>query len=206
MPDLPTLLLELEAAVNAVEPRVFERYNSGLSDREIDEIMEKVPFKLPDDLRALCRWKNGCDGAGYGGFLGDFWWLASLPPDNGHSDMIGELWMEDLVAERKPFPDNLKASHLFQLFGDATGCLIFVSCFEEREIQTEIYQADKGHVDTKLMFLGVEMMIRTALEWWQNGVFHSPYEHRFGWSLKTDNRKYFEIGRRLNPGCNYWFE
>jgi len=27
------------------------------------------------------------------------------------------------------------------------------------------------------MFRGVKPMIRTALEWWKNGVFHSPYEH-----------------------------
>lgn len=199
-----SLFQELEAAIRAVEPRVLEGYNPGLSDAEIDALMANVSFDLPEDLRALYRWRNGHRGTGYGGFLGSLWWMAPLTASNEDSLWLREDLTADWTSDQKLLPPDVGELNFLQLFGDGSGYSIIASC-SPREATCQIYQMDKGSVNIDLMFRGVETMIQTALEWWQSNVFYSPYERQFGWDLEQDFNKESEIARRLNSDCGYWW-
>jgi len=197
------LFQELEAAISAVEPRVLEGYNPGLSDTEIDALMANVSFDLPDDLRALYRWKDGHIGMGFGGILGDLWWMAELTPSSETSESLRIEARDyfDLFKEIPPF--DLEKTNFLHLFYDGCGYDLLACCLDHKTC--EIRNRDKGGSDYSLAFRGVEPMIQTALEWWKSGVFYSPSEHQGSWTLEEDYAKHSEITRRLNPDCDYWW-
>jgi len=203
----PALFQELEAAIRAVEPRVLEGSNPDLTDAEIDALMANVSFDLPDDLRALYRWGNGHRGTGYGGFLGALWWLAELKPSDDDSNVIRDefdYYYGRLLKESSPL--DLENTNFLYLFYDGAGYDLVACCFKNQNKTCEVRNREKGGGDFSLLHCGVEPMIQTTLECWKSGVFHSPYEHQFGWGLEEDFDKEFEIGRRLNPDCDYWFD
>lgn len=202
MSNLPALLLELEKAVNAVEPRVLKGWKPGLSDEEIDAIMANVPFRLPDDLRELYKWKTPLD-FGYS-YLGALWHAIPLAPNEEVSNQTREELREDWEREGIALPLDLESIGFLDVFYDGAGSELVALCFPNQNKTCEIRCREKGGAGFSLMFRGVEPMIRTALEWWKNGVFHSPYEHRLGWGLETDFDKKSEFARRLNPDCAYW--
>ena len=218
MSDISLMLTQLEIAINAVEPRVLEDYHPGLSDAEIDAIMVGEPFKLPDDLRALYRWRNGEDGRN--GFLGSF--IQMLPLATSFDTIEGNqptftlkdkshyireevrMWFE-MIKEPPPINlDETEFFYLFDTFGDGSS---HVALWQksERDI-CEVWTFDTGDFPFFYRaFDNLESMIETALAWWKNGVF-TPREHQFGWDLNVDWEKYGELGKQFNPHCSHWEE
>lgn len=206
MSNIPALLTELENAINAVEPRVLQGFNLGLSDAEINARMAKFNYVLPDDLRALYRWRGGSCDSSYS-FI-PWWSLLPLAPDDEESEIYRRALRDDWERREKTLTTDLEAAHFLTLFEDGGGELL-ASCYSEPRAQSEIHQCEMGAFGFDLMFEGVESMIQTALECWRSGVFWSSdwsSEHRYGWELEVDDDKYTEIGRRLNSSCSYWFE
>ena len=215
-----SLFLELEEAVNAVEPRVWEDYNPGLSDAQIDAIMKNVSFDLPDDLRALYRWKNGSDqGAS---FLGPVIQMLPLAEEQAltaesKTPFVAEDWSHYIREEIRefydipdePLPFDIDTKELVCLFDDGGDGTYIIGVFAPQgstccEIW-QFYPADAPSLSC--MFRGVEAMINTALEWWRLGLFASrPHNYEPGWCLDQNFPKALEIGKRLNPDCNYWLD
>ncbi|GBE16368.1 hypothetical protein BMS3Abin15_00182 [bacterium BMS3Abin15] len=53
------LLNELGNVLKAKVPRALEALQSGLSSEEIAKIERDGDFRLPDDIKALYKWRNG---------------------------------------------------------------------------------------------------------------------------------------------------
>ena len=197
----PSLFLELEDAVSAVEPRVLADYNPGLSDARIDAMMKD----LPDDLRALYKWKNGCERVSWGrlsgwGFLGESWPMLPMrsPRDNSY-------WFPKAIVEEVARQTNSAFNpwNCLVLSDDGGGCAIFA---ERSALHPgcDIYYLGRTVDQLRLlMFRGVEPMLRTSLEWWRSGVF-TRWDDEGYWELEADLEKYVAIGKRLNPDCDYW--
>jgi len=205
-----SLFQELEAAINAVEPRVLEGYNPGLMGAEIDALMANVSFELPDDLRALYRWKNGSDNDGFN-FLDGFWsprpLTALAEQDHFHRIQLFDAW----ETYDQPPPFDLNETSFVELFSNGCGGDLVACCFKHRTATCEIRNREKDDLRYYLWFRGVEPMIQTALEWWTSGVFSfsahdgvSPYDGLPYLDFETDFDKKSEIARRLNPNCDYW--
>ncbi len=200
------MFLELEAAIDAVEPRVLADYNPGLSDARIDAIMKNASFKLPDDLRALYKWKNGCERVSWGrlsgwGFLGESWPMLPMrsPRDNFY-------WLPKAKAEEVARHTNgaFNSMSCLLLSSDGGGCDIFAERSALHSGCDIYYLCEAVDAPRLLMFHGVEPMLRTSLEWWRSGVF-TRWDDEGYWELEADLEKYVAIGQRLNPDCAYWF-
>ncbi|HEV3117686.1 MAG TPA: SMI1/KNR4 family protein [Gemmataceae bacterium] len=55
----PELLTKYERMLGQAGSKVLSALQPGLADVEIDALEAKYQFKLPSDLRALYRWRNG---------------------------------------------------------------------------------------------------------------------------------------------------
>ncbi len=200
MSQIPALLAALEIAVNAVEPRLLQDFKPGLSDTKINAHMANFNYALPDDLRALYRWRNGQDqGAS---FLGQLWRMAPLGDE--YSVWVREIWGENCEMLGQTLPPFVEQLEWTYLFDDGSGSHFVGGCAADARVPCALYNCDKGAANFEKVFEGVEPMILTALEWWQSGVF-SPHEGRFNWSIDWDVKEYAGIARRLNPDCCYWF-
>ena len=217
MPDISNLLAQLEIAVNAVEPRVLADYNAGLSDAEIDAIMAKEPFGLPADLRALYRWHNGGEQQWHG-FVFPYCWmlpiaLAAQTPDadsppftlqNSSHHLREEIRMFYEICCEAP-PLDLDAMNFFSLFdygGDGT-VIVAVWPHEEKAL-CQVWMFDPADYPVFYpIFDNIELMITTALAWWQSGVF-TPHESEFGWDLDVNWEKRDKLGKQFNLNCSYW--
>jgi cell wall assembly regulator SMI1 len=54
------ILSELEANIKAKAPQVLEQMKPGLSDEEIIRLEGQAGIRLPDEIRTLYRWRDGC--------------------------------------------------------------------------------------------------------------------------------------------------
>jgi len=54
------ILAKLENALKQQAPQLLEFLQPGLSDQEITELERRAGVQLPDDIKALYRWRNGC--------------------------------------------------------------------------------------------------------------------------------------------------
>ena len=200
MSNLPVLLAQLEGALNAVEPRVLEDFHPGLTDAEMDAHMARFNYVLPDDLRALYRWRNGQkQGAS---FLGSLWRMTPLGDES--SLWIREIWSENCALLDETVPPFVEELEWTYLFDDGCGSHFVAGCAPDARVPCAIYNCDKGAWNFEKMFEGIEPMLQTALQWWRSGVFWGC-EHRYGWHLDSNSTKRLEIARRLNPACPYWF-
>jgi cell wall assembly regulator SMI1 len=59
MPPVEDLLAQYEAFLSSKVPAVLAALQPGLTEAEIDALEKQHKFKLPADLRALYRWRNG---------------------------------------------------------------------------------------------------------------------------------------------------
>jgi cell wall assembly regulator SMI1 len=54
------ILDELEQQMKDKAPLMFESLQPGLTEQDITELEEKGGFKLPEEIKAIYRWHNGC--------------------------------------------------------------------------------------------------------------------------------------------------
>src|SRR4051812_6915784 len=54
------ILDELEAAMKAKAPTLLENLRPGLTSDAITALERQSGIQLPEDIRALYRWRNGC--------------------------------------------------------------------------------------------------------------------------------------------------
>jgi cell wall assembly regulator SMI1 len=57
---IPELLNELETLMESKAPQVLKQMQPGLSDKEIAVLEQNAGVHLPEDMKALYRWRNGC--------------------------------------------------------------------------------------------------------------------------------------------------
>lgn len=104
-------------------PELSDRYNPGLSRKQIDEIVKVLPFKLSEEIYELYQWRNGEANSVYdnGDTIADFLFPdhhlpgnLSLPLWPLHTAVANyqDLWkMEQSSQEnylRENFPENFK--------------------------------------------------------------------------------------------------
>ena len=211
MSTISQLLEQLEAAINAVEPRVLENYYAGLSEIEIDAIVADEPFALPDDLRALYQWRNGGDSVM--GFLDLYIWMlplksqepsGNLPKPNLKVVSDGIREEIQMFYEDKPTPFDLNSKHYVYLFDDGGDGTYILAVFSPDGKNCELWRfIPSDWPALELYFDNILQMVETALEWWRSGVFSSqPFPYSPGWTLEVNEERYEQIGQRLNP--NYF--
>jgi cell wall assembly regulator SMI1 len=54
------ILAELESAMKRKAPHVLDDMQPGLSDEEITTLERQAGIQLPEEMRVLYRWRNGC--------------------------------------------------------------------------------------------------------------------------------------------------
>ena len=54
------LLSELEGTLKSKAPQVLDEMQIGLSDEEIATLERQANLRLPEEIRTLYRWRNGC--------------------------------------------------------------------------------------------------------------------------------------------------
>lgn len=54
------ILSELEGAMRSKAPKVLDQMQTGLSDGEIAALEGQSGVRLPDEIKTLYRWRNGC--------------------------------------------------------------------------------------------------------------------------------------------------
>ena len=91
-------LARFERILSEQAPRVLSSLQAGLTDVQIDEIEVKHSFKLPPDLRALYRWRNG---------TARNFTLDAFP---GHRFVP----LDEALAEREVVRQQVKSSSLIQ--------------------------------------------------------------------------------------------
>lgn len=58
--SMAEILRQLESLMQNKPPAVFAELQAGLSDSEISALESKSGITLPDEMKALYRWHNGC--------------------------------------------------------------------------------------------------------------------------------------------------
>jgi cell wall assembly regulator SMI1 len=54
------LLAELENAIKSKAPQVLDQMHAPLADEEISALERRAGIQLPEEIKALYRWHNGC--------------------------------------------------------------------------------------------------------------------------------------------------
>ncbi|MFD2965919.1 SMI1/KNR4 family protein [Sphingobacterium bambusae] len=63
------ILRELDSFLSSLRPTFYSDLNSPLDDAELDKLEADYAIKLPNDLRALYKWKNGQKESCYASFV-----------------------------------------------------------------------------------------------------------------------------------------
>lgn len=100
---MEALLARLEKWLQANRAEFFETLGPGVTDAVLDDLEYRLDAKLPQDFRALYKWRNGQMTEGFG-----FYASYSLMP----VDFIIDAWegdyakLADLTAEGREFVAN----------------------------------------------------------------------------------------------------
>lgn len=62
-------LQELDVKIHKIRPEFYSNLGSSLSDEEIKELEKEYNVQLPEDLKALYKWKNGQADGCYDAFV-----------------------------------------------------------------------------------------------------------------------------------------
>jgi hypothetical protein len=173
--DLPAKLERLRLISEKAGQPLDEHLQPGLSRQEIDARTRELPFRLPEELYTLYRWRNGSK-PGSRLFLFRDHFFSSL--ENGMADLEG------LAAHgvRNAFPFAAFEGSYYALPSEP-------HAFGPR-YERPVVNAFEG-VD--VYFFSLSRMLDTAIDWIEQGVHKAP-------GTPTDRQKELAIWRQHNPG------
>lgn len=174
----------LRAWREANDPTWKDTLQPGLSDREIDRLAEPLaPFKLPEELRALYRWRNGETGGG----LFD----REFQP------------LERAIEDYQFGLEELDLNPLLFGFCDSNNDRYAVELLASPETSSGVFSLPHGDPDVYLTFISIERMAATLLRAHQEGGYVLLEEDQY-W--ERDLEIYGAIRGEMNPGVHVFHE
>lgn len=166
-------------------PETARNLRPGLSDAEIDALLEKHAFgyELPDEVRALYRWRNGSPQQGERPFI----WYHRL------------LGLEEALERAD--------SHAL-LFGMPDGWLpllwfqeeyYFVICGKKARKAVPVLHRLLEVREATLAFTNVGRLCLTGAEWFESGAVTHDGD---GW-FKEHDAELLSVHGRLNPSARF---
>lgn len=179
-------------------PEYASQLQSGLSEEEIDEKLETIPFKLPLEIHELYRWQNGSKLAGGASNLVNFFpHYVFLPLETAvrqYHELVEDLGEGDQWDEEFPETGSWK-THWFPIFFFDSQ-VYFASCSTELIATTPIWNYYSMYPGPELCYDSLTAMLQTLLECYQTGAY---YLNEQG-TLVEDEHKSAPILRKYNPG------
>jgi hypothetical protein len=182
--SLEERLAQFRRVLEACNPEGARALRPGLSRRDVEERLARLPFQISPDAVALYMWADGAEGA-----------LEILPGahfvslDEAVSEFL-ELWpmRDDLDAIfPQPYRHSLRFLSDYSDGGYALGRLDSPS----RGMVVHLCI----HQEWALAYSSVDKLFETAIECRRRGVFIGD---------EVDFYLYYEVARELNPGMEAW--
>ena len=139
-----TLIDRLDAWIKDNRPDYYSLLRSGVADAELDALEAKFALTLPEDFRALYKWRDGQDEASSDSFQGNYMFMSLSDLTSTKELMDGMIGFdfEEGYWEREwvPFMSNGGGSYLcldaIARNGEAPGRLLgFWKNDEDRETE-----------------------------------------------------------------------
>lgn len=190
METISQLLNEIEKSLQQLHHSCLDHLNPGISSQQIQELFEKIPLQLTQDLRALYTWRNGSkdiDGVTLGelAFFPGFY-LMSL------EESI-QTYME--LRERNGWD-----KFWFPIFASGGGD--FYAMNLAPEAQGQILGFYVCEEETQVEYRSLKSMLATLKACYEQGII---FRNEQGY-LDMDYRKHAEIAHDINPEVKIWLE
>ncbi|MFS9038126.1 SMI1/KNR4 family protein [Streptococcus timonensis] len=184
------LLNEIEKCLQQLDHPCVDHLNLGITSLKIQELFEKIPLQLTQDLRALYTWRNGskdCEGITLGelAFFPGFY-LMSLEEsiqtylELRETDAWGKSWFPIFASGGGDF-------YAMNLAPEAQGQILGFYVFEE---------------ESQVEYWSLESMLTALKNCYEQGII---FRNEQGY-LDMDYRKHAEIAHDINPDLKIWLE
>ncbi len=225
------LLAALEEAITRAYAPAAAQLNAGASDQAIQETEQQLGFPLPNQVKALYRWKDGMN-------IGqEIPFKAHFTSSFGYFASMAEAveTYQYTVLENKEHREKL-----LQLFSDGRGNYVLIDCNEASADYGKIllfdpFAVDEKHTGLTGLYDSLPAFLETMITCYQEGVYsykalvteeenqpedEEPY--RAGFVSDEDYNKYLDydedkevilrtepareqaISKKLNPQSAYW--
>ncbi len=167
MSELTDALELLDYWLSKNHPQVFDRLPLGLEKEEIDKFAQELNFELPQEVKELYEWRNGCRPLFWSAYTVE---PVYLPIDRAIRLDVKEDYSRTRFIENYLLKDK-KMSYSFSLFDDdEMGCR-FVDC--ESDNHTPILYVDGEDCYSVIcLFSSITSIVLTTLESYQQEIIH----------------------------------
>ncbi len=182
---MENLIKELEKEILYHNPSFRNLLGTGLSKDEIDLHLNKLPFKISDDIYYLYEWINGTD---YKAEILPSGYLLSLEEAVNQFETIYAMKEELQEIFYEQYFDCFRFLSDMSDSGYSFGSL-------EPPCNGQIIGLGIHH-NSEIAFKNLSDLLETAIICYQRGVYRKDDIHDF--------ELYFKIGKELNPDLKYW--
>ena len=163
---MQTVLSSLEAWLKANYRAAHGSLQPGLSDKQIDALLNDWPFKLSADVRALYRWHDGLEDTQVQLLPG----LSFLPLAQS-LELAGALWELSAAQVKKGGADFFPPALLPIFSDDANDVLLMVQGFETAEATAPAQVAALQQGQRLYAFTRLEDLLKAALTLLESGGY-----------------------------------
>lgn len=157
------IILKLDRCLLDLRPQYYLELNEPLNDEQMDKLEQHYKVKIPDDLRALYRWKNGQKANCYEAFVNNCMFIplhqalydaCELSSMIGSDFTITNWWNENWIP-------------IFQNGGGDSICYDLKGVFTEQKGQlVEFWHKDN---DRNVIAPALEAFFRKIIKLYENG-------------------------------------
>lgn len=209
--------MSLTAALNEVliqlvrlESPLVSSLQPGLSRKVIDDMVNLLPFKLPEDLYQLYMWRNGTREGSYAEtnlFAHPASYFAPLDLALDNSVHLSEdLITSHLVETWEPLEFEPSA-YYFDLFSDPGDSDFLVPCGIQLLEKPPVVFWSPELGTPRIHYSDLESMMWTVATCYESGAYFlaNAFENE-PLSVDADYIQERQIAKRLNPKVRYWQE
>lgn len=190
MPEQTDLINCLERIFNWLKqnaPSYAEGFLPGLSYEEIEEKVSNLPFKLPEEVYNLYRWRNGTNSPAMI-FVYHYFWHLDMALEIS-SDCVNDPLSQEFRQERG---NPLYLFPIFEYEGE-----YFAILGQTEQVETApVYHIDADAGEVSLAFNNLTAMMQTIAESYETGGYQLTPEGQLEW----DDKKFRSLRLKYNPG------
>ncbi|MBG9377712.1 hypothetical protein I5907_15830 [Panacibacter sp. DH6] len=179
-----SLLEELDGTLKNYNMQDYEKLQSPLPDKEIDEYLRELKIN-DENLKALFRWKNGekensyCQMMEYGGLQS----LKSIKESQSSFKLYDPLLIEIITdnGEESILFNNKPGTHYGKLY---------------------MYSVPQLYIEQPISYFdSLEAMVKTIIEGYKEKAFKRKTQKK---RLHIDYDKFAAIAKKINKKSAYW--
>lgn len=208
--SLTVALDEVLTQLVRLESPLVSLLQPGLSREVIDEMVNPLPFELPEDLYQLYMWRNGTRGGSYAAtslFAHPASYFAPLDLALDASVHLSEDLITDHLRETWEPLEFEPSTHYFDLFSDPGDSDFLVPCgITPLERPPIIFWSPESGTP-RIYYSDLESMVWTIAACYKSGAYFltNAFENE-PLSVDADYTQERQIAQRLNPTVRYWQE